>query len=132
MTPTEFVQDLFAAFGRGDVEYIVGRVAADCVWVAPGEGIPSAGTYHGKAGALEFFRKQSQSEEILGFEPKEFFANGNSVVALGFEQCRAVSTGQTASTHWAMLFRVRDGELIRFEGFYDTLAYAHAHAAVRH
>lgn len=132
MTPTEFVQDLFAAFGRGDVEYIVERIAADCVWISPGEGIPSAGTYHGKAGALDFFRKQGQTEEILRFEPKEFFANGNSVVALGFEQCRVNATGKTASTNWAMLFRVRDGELIHFEGMYDTNAYAQAHAAARH
>lgn len=127
MTPVELVQDLYAAFGRGDIAHITARLTPDCVWVAPGQGIPSAGTYRGPEGALEFFRKLASSEDILRFEPREFFSSGNSVVALGFEQCRSKQTGKTAVTNWAMLFRIRDGKVSHFETHYDTAAYVAAH-----
>jgi ketosteroid isomerase-like protein len=126
-TAVGLVRSLYEAFGRGDIAYILEHVAADCRWVAPGEGIPNAGTYTGPEGAGEFFRKLNKSEQVLGFEPKEFFANGDDVVVLGTEQCKAIATGKGMSTNWAMLFRVRDGKIAYWESFYDTEAYARAH-----
>jgi ketosteroid isomerase-like protein len=127
MTSVELVQSLYEAFGRGDLEFILARVATDCRWIAPGEGIPHAGVYTGPAGAAEFFRKIAESETITRFEPLEFFTKDDDVVALGYEECRSKQTGKTAATNWAMLFRVRGGQVVHFEIFYDTAAYLRAH-----
>lgn len=125
----ELIQDLYAAFGRGDIGYILDHLSDDCRWVSPGDGLPNAGVFEGKAGAAEFFQKLAASEEITRFEPREFFVNGDSVVALGYEESRSKLTGRTAQTNFAMLFRVREGKVSHFEGFFDTGAYARMHQA---
>ena len=97
--------------------------------MAAGAGIPSAGTYTGPAGVAEFFQKLAATEDVTRFEPREFFTNGDVVVAYGYEECRIKSNGATCSTNWMMLFRVRAGMVTHFETCYDTAAYARAHAA---
>lgn len=129
MTTIEQVQDLYAAFGRGDIGYILGRVAPDCQWIAAGEGIPNAGVYTGSEGAAAFFQKLAETEEVTRFEPREFFTNAaGDVVAHGFEECRIIANGRMVKTNWMMLFRFRDGKVAHFETFYDTSAYAAGHA----
>jgi hypothetical protein len=129
MTPVELIQDLFAAFGRGDIAYILANVAPDCQWIAPGEGIPNSGHYTGPEGVARFFENLAASETVTAFEPRQFFSSGNDVVALGYEACTVNANGRSVGTNWAMHFTVRDGKLARFESYYDTAAYARAHAA---
>ncbi|MBI2684871.1 MAG: nuclear transport factor 2 family protein [Acidobacteria bacterium] len=128
-TPTELVQALFSAFGRGDIAFILNHVAGSATWISPGTGIPASGKYSGPAGAAQFFQNLAASEEITRFEPREFVAAGNNVIALGYEECTSRATGKKAATNWAMLFRVDGGKVTHWEAFYDTSAYAIAHAA---
>ena len=127
MTPTQLVQSLFEAFGRGDIPFILERVSPDCRWVTPGRAIPYAGTYHGRDGAAQFFTRLAESEEFLAFEPREFIADGENVIALGYEKCRVRPTGKEASTDWSMLFRVRNGLVVEYRSWFDTEAYANAY-----
>ena len=126
-TSVDLVKNLYAAFGKGDIGFILAHVAPDCQWISAGEGIPLSGTYVGPEGAAEFFQKLASSEEVTRFEPWEFFTNGDDVVAYGCEEVRVKSNGNTAATNWMMLFRVSGGMVTRFETFYDTSAYARAH-----
>jgi len=125
-TSTDLVRSLFEAFGRRDIPFILDRVAADCRWICPGE-MPYSGSYTGPAGAAEFFQKLSAGEEITRFEPGEYFTNGDDVVVLGYEEARALSTGKTAASHWAMIFRVRGGKVTHWQQHFDTGAYARAY-----
>lgn len=124
----EAVQSLYAAFQRGDLAYILQNVTPDTVWVNQGpSGIPSSGTYHGPEGVQTFFNRLLSSEKITHFEPSEYFTDGkDSVVALGREACNTVA-GKEVSTNWAMVFRLRDGKVARWESYYDTGAYLLAH-----
>jgi ketosteroid isomerase-like protein len=126
-TPTELIQSMFEAFGRGDINFIVERLAPDCRWIVPGRGIPSAGIYNGREGAARFFQVLSETEKITRFEPREYFTHGDDVVVLGFEEIQVIATGKKATTNWAMLFRVRDGQVASYESFFDTAAAAGAH-----
>ena len=126
-TSVDLVKDLYAAFGRGDIGYILSHLSPDCEWINAGEGIPSAGSYTGPAGVAEFFQKLDAAEEVTRFEPREFFTNGDDVVAYGYEECRIKANGNTVSTNWMMLFRVSGGKVTRWESFYNTSAYAIAH-----
>ena len=127
-SPIELIQSLFAAFGRGDIEFILAHIADDATWVSTGPGIPSAGVYSGPSGAAEFFRIQHETELVTRFEPREFLANGNTVVALGFEACQVRRTGKAAATSWAMHFRTDGDKVTHVELFYDTATYALAHS----
>jgi ketosteroid isomerase-like protein len=128
-TAIDQVEEMYAAFGRGDIAYILNCLTPDCEWIAPGQGIPNAGTYTGPQGVAEFFQRLAASEEVTEFEPREFFVSesGEAVVALGHEACRIVGNGRRVSTNWVMRFQLRDGKVSRWESFYDTSAYAAAH-----
>lgn len=125
----ELVQSLFAAFGSGDIEFILSHIADGASWVAPGPAaIPNAGHYTGPAGVADFFHKLGDSETVTRFEPREFLANGDTVVALGHEECQSRKTGKTATTNWAMRFRIAGDKVIEWESYYDTAAYVAAHS----
>jgi ketosteroid isomerase-like protein len=123
----ELVQNLFAAFGKGDVQFILDHVADDCRWVAPGEGIPASGVHIGPAGVGHFFQTLVATEQITLFEPRNYFQKGDEVVVLGAEEMQVIKTGKRAATNWVMVFGVSDAKVTRFEMFFDTAAYARAH-----
>jgi ketosteroid isomerase-like protein len=128
VTATEVVQSLFEAFGRGDIAFILDRLTEDCRWKMPAQGrIPVSGEYFGPAGAARFFQTLEESEEIILFEPREFFEKGDDVVVLGTEEMRVRKNGNRARTDWAMLFRLHEGRVAQWEIFFDTDAYARAH-----
>jgi uncharacterized protein len=56
------IQDLYAAFGRGDVDFIVSKLADDVRWVSHFESIvPWSGDFSGKERIPKFFEAIFQS-----------------------------------------------------------------------
>ncbi len=122
---TKLVQDAFAAFGRGDIAALLEIMDDSVVWtpiagVAPE--IPTAKEWRGKAGVAEFFQKLAAQQTFQVFEPREFIAQGNSVVVLGHYECTATGSGKKFASDWVMIFTLRDGKLIRFREFADSAA----------
>jgi len=123
------VQEAYASFGRGDIEALFGSLDENVEWVLPGEGlIPQAGTYHGRDGVARFFQLLSETTEFATFEPGEFVAQGDHVVALGTYKGSARATGRTFEANWAMSFVIRDGKVVKFREYTDTGAIAPAFA----
>ena len=54
------VKDGYAAFGRGDIQSLLGMLSDNVEWQIPGEGLPLSGTYRGRDGVGQFFQKLSQ------------------------------------------------------------------------
>src|SRR3979409_1691652 len=83
---TKVVQDAYAAFGRGDVQTLLGYVDENILW-KPVHGtarhVPTAGERRGKGAVGEFFRIVSEQVNFLRFEPREFVAQGDKDVAIG-------------------------------------------------
>ena len=67
--------------------------------------------------------------EFESFEPREYVAQGDKVVALGTERGRVRATGKTFDNPWALVFTVRDGLITEFRGYEDTAAVASAFRA---
>lgn len=130
MNPQEnvqIVQGMYAAFGEGNIQAILSPLTNDVEWVDGGAPLlPFTGTYHGPQGAGEFFKKLLEHQEFLGFEPKEFVAQGDTVVALGYIKARSKATGKTWESDWAMTFHLQNGKVKKFRAFYDTAAAAEA------
>jgi uncharacterized protein len=117
------VQQMYAAFARGDIATLLDAVADDVDWQWLGPtGLPYAGLRRGRTEVAQFFSAIDQAIEVQQFEPREFIAQNDRVVVLGHERSRVRSTGRTFEQEWAHVYSLRDGKVVRFRGYEDTAA----------
>lgn len=130
MTPAsnlQKVQELYAAFGRGDVPFILSSLAPDITWVVQGPAtLPMFGTRRGREGVAQFFQTIGQNLVIEEFEPRQFVVQGDQVVVFGFERGRAIRTGGRYEGEWAHSFTFRNGQVIAFKEYCNTAAFVEA------
>jgi ketosteroid isomerase-like protein len=122
------VQEMFHAFGRGDAAALISMLSEDVVWyiAGPAELIPYAGERRGHEGVMQFLAGIGGSVEFERFEPREFVAQNDKVVALGFERGRVKANGRMFDNPWALVFTVRDGKVSEFRSYEDSAAVAAA------
>ena len=122
-TSTEIVKEMYAAFGRGDVPAILERVADEVDWefVGPAS-LAYAGPRRNRTEVAAFFAAIPQADEIHVFEPREFIDAGEHVTVLGWEQSKALETGQEFSSEWVHVFTLKNGKVTRWRGFFNTAA----------
>ena len=115
----ETVGKLYEAFGRGDVAHIVDQCTDDVRWMSHFDAIvPWAGDFSGKANVSKFFEAIGANSNITRFEPKEFVAQGDTVVSSGSLDITANSTGKSATTRWAFIWKLRNGKVYDYEQFH--------------
>ena len=119
------VKDFFAAIGRGDKEGLLALVAEDIEWIVPGEDWPLAGTHRGHAGLAGLLETASNSIET-STEPREFVAQGDRVLVVGFARGKIKATNKTFEDDWIFAITVRDGRLTNIREYVDTQALARA------
>ena len=121
---TNTVKAMYAAFGRGDIPALLNSLADRIEWEIPGrqDGIPFAGTYRGRDSVGQFFTLMAESIDYNLFEPREFIAQGNQVIALGRYKATAKPSGNTFETEWAMAWTLSEGKATHFRVYDDTSA----------
>jgi ketosteroid isomerase-like protein len=121
INPTEIVKTMFAAFGEGNMDDLKKTLSEDSVWVYHGtEEIPYTGTYKGKEEVVKFIGNIVGNVDILGFQPKHFFEEGNRVVVLGNEKQRIKKNGKLLDQDWVQSFVVEDGLITRLDEYANT------------
>lgn len=126
---TQVVKDAYAAFQRGDVNGILARVADNVDWeaVKGTEGVMlTAGKRRGRPAVGEFFSQVNSSIAFEAFEPREFVAQGDTVVAIGQYRGKSKETGRPFTSDWVMVFTITDGKITRFREFTDSAALVRA------
>ena len=127
---TKVVQDAYAAFGRGDIQALLTNFADDIVWIAvygTGSHVPTSGERRGKAAVAEFFKQVAENVHFSRFEPKEFIATGDKVVALGhYTATTPIKKG--FDSDFAMVFTLRNGTVTHFQEFCNSAAINAAYA----
>lgn len=124
------VKDVYAAYERGDLEAVLAGFAADIVWTNPyPPQVPLAGEFRGHEGIKRFVSAIKGSSESLVFEPREFIAQGEQVVVLGWERVRVKPTGRIYENAWVHAWTVRSGKAISVRVFGDTAAVSEAFRA---
>ena len=121
----QIVKDFFAAIGSGDKQRVLALVAEDIEWIVPGEDWPLAGTRHGHAGLADLLETASKSIET-STEPREFVAQGDRVLVVGFARGKIKATNKTFEDDWIFAITVRDGKLRSIREYVDTQALARA------
>ncbi|MFN0035320.1 MAG: nuclear transport factor 2 family protein [Saprospiraceae bacterium] len=72
------IEQMFACFGQGDIPGILAKLADDVVFQNTSN-TPVGGTYHGKAGAMEYFQKLGGTSETTAIAPSNFRESGNQL-----------------------------------------------------
>jgi ketosteroid isomerase-like protein len=119
------VKDFLAAIGSGDREALLALVAEDIEWIIPGQDWPLAGTYRRHAGLATLLERASTSIET-STEPREFVAQGDRVLVVGFARGKIKATNKTFEDDWVFAITVRDGKLTSIREYVDTQALARA------
>jgi ketosteroid isomerase-like protein len=123
------VERAYESFKRGDIASLLDLLTDDVDWRLPEmENIPFAGRRSGRERVAGFFADLAESQESVKFEPREFVAQGDKVVALGSYVWRVKKNGREYGGDWAHVFTVREGKVTGFQEYMDTAAATAAHA----
>lgn len=135
-TNTETVRQVYSNFEvlgraraeRPDMKPLLSLYSDDVEWHVPAmENVPFAGPRRGIAGVRDFFAAITEGLEVLQFEPREYIAQGDKVVALGRYSWRVRATGREFSSDFAHVCTIRNGKIVRFHEYMDTAAEVRAH-----
>ena len=123
----QVVEQIYAAFERGNIQAIHHLLADDVDWEFPGpEDIPFGGGRRGREIVAQFFTSADETVEVEKFEPQAFVAQGDRVIVLGYERVRVKSTGHFYETDWVHVWTVREGKVVRLREYSDTAAIVKA------
>ena len=126
----QLVQELYGAFGRGDVPAILDQLTDDVVFFDPGAPeVPHAGRYRGRQEVGSYFARIAETMEIEEFAPTEFLAQADRVVVLGSLRARVKDTGRSYDNEWVMVWTLRDGKVAGYQIYEDTARELAAHGA---
>jgi len=118
---TQIIQNIYAAFGQGNIPAILNALASDVEWIHTAAPlVPFSGTYRGTQGVGEFFKKLVEHQDTLVFEPREFVAQGETVAVFGSIKGRSKATGKSYETDWAMKWSLQNGKVKKFHHFFDS------------
>lgn len=124
---TKIVRQAYDYFKSGNIEGVLSLMSNDVDWRLPKvENMPHSGTRKGIEQVTEFFSTLAGAQEAKQFEPKEFIAQGDRVVALGHYDWKVKANGREFESDFAHVFTVRDGKVVSFEEYFDTAPAAAA------
>jgi ketosteroid isomerase-like protein len=125
------VRSIYEAFGRGDIPAVLGAMSPDMEW-REAENFPYAdgNPYRGHEALLNgvFVRLAGEWDGYSAL-PEEFLDAGDTVVVLGRYTGGFKATGKRIDAQMAHVWRVRDGKVVRFHQYVDTLQIARATGA---
>ncbi len=125
---SDIIRELYAAFANGDVPGVVEALDAEIRWTEA-EGFPYGGTYVGPDAVLtNVFARLGSEWEGYAAVPHAFVAEGDTVVALGDYGGTYKATGKSFSAPFAHVWTLREGKVVRFQQYTDTVL---VQAAVR-
>jgi len=122
----QVVKEFFAAMGRSDKQGLLALTSEDIEWIIPGEDWPLAGTHRGHAGLADLLQKASEKMETSVMEHREYVAQGDRVLVVGFAKGKIKATNRTWEDDWVFAITVRNGKLTNIREYIDTQALARA------
>jgi ketosteroid isomerase-like protein len=123
------VEPLYAAFGRGDIDYIVAASDPNIAWISNADPalLSFGGKHRGIEGVRSFFRELAANIDTDCYQPRHFFGGPDFVAVLGRSVSRSMGTGEPFEEEWMHLLRIMNGKLTEVRIFHDTHALVQAH-----
>ena len=126
MNNVEIIKSLYHAFSLGDIEAVFAILAPDVEWIES-EGIPYGGTFIGHDAIMNgVFGKIGAEWENFTATVHEYIDAGDSVVTLGVDRGTYKATGKTMQAPTASVWTLKEGKVVKFVQYIDTLAVFNA------
>jgi uncharacterized protein len=125
MNPVTIVQDIYAAFGRGDIPAILDHIADDIAWEAWADnfaqraGVPWLTPQHNKAGVQAFFERVAQFH-IAEFSVLSLMSNDQQVAAEIRIEATVPGGGCYRDEEVHVWTFNEDNKLVHFRHYVDT------------
>ncbi len=121
----QLVQQMFAAFGQGNLPAVLETLAEDVDWQSPTTRtqpteISWAKPRHSREEVATFFKELLEKVQPERLETLEFTAQGDRVIVEGRNRGTVKSTGRAYEHDWVMVFTLREGKIVRYRHYYDT------------
>src|SRR6185436_14996910 len=95
------VQQVYADFGKQNVEGVLNSLTDDIIWSDAGyPGIPYSKKRNGKKEVMNFFMDLGGTVSFTEFAPQTFYADGDAVIVKGFFAGKANGTGKSFASDW--------------------------------
>ena len=121
------VKEMYAAFGRGDVETILNHTTADVSWEFEAPAALSwSGIRKGRSEAMGFFAGIAAEQENPVLKMTDFFSTVDTVAAFGRYDATVKAPGKRVSTPVAHYFKFRDGKVSRYVNIINSGAFVEA------
>jgi ketosteroid isomerase-like protein len=121
------VQDMYAAFGRGDVGFVLEQIDDECDGFGVTSGTQTGVPWHldtkvkGRAGAARYFEALASSVDHKAFEQRDFAATDDHVYATVRLVQAIHATGKTLEQPEVVHhFTFRNGKVVRCRVSEDT------------
>jgi uncharacterized protein len=124
----EIVRQLYAMWGRGDLDALYNFYDPEVEWDMTHSDVPDMGVYRGHDGVRAFFREWWAFFSEYHAEPEEYIDAGESVVVRGKDagrsRAKTVAGFETPAYYSEMprfwqVFRLRHGRVVRVEFYRD-------------
>ena len=130
MNNVDLIKAGYADFLSGNIPAVVERFADDINFtIAGAPEVPYAGTYRTRDELIGFFQNLDANVNISVFEPREYFVDGDRVVALGHYQGEVRKSGQSFASDWAMAWTIRAGQIVGMQELVDPTPLKRAFGA---
>ena len=122
----ETIQRVYEAFGRGDVDAILGVLTDDIDWASEASvtNAPWHGVRKSKTEVADFFESLGATIDVLEFTPLAFAANDDDVMVVIRFEMKVRATGRSGVMELHHWWRLRDGKVWRYRGTEDTALVA--------
>ena len=122
-TNINHLQQLYAAFGRGEIDAIAAACTDDVSWgtdTSVQNEVPWYRIRSGRDGVVDFFSTLANEVDFERFEPNLWAAAGDQVLVRVDYTYRFKKNGKSAAATGIHAFTVRDGKVSQFRAYEDT------------
>jgi ketosteroid isomerase-like protein len=122
VTNVDIIKRLYKAFEEGDIDAVFEVLDPNIEWIEA-DGIPYAGRFVGYDAIRDgVFAKIGAEWDNFTAEVHEFIDGGDVVVTLGTDGGIYKGTGKKMRAPTASVWRLKDGKVIYFRQYIDSLA----------
>ena len=122
MSNVDVIKRLYRAFSEGDLDTVFSLIDPSVEWIES-EGIPYGGVFVGHEAILNgVFAKIGAEWDDFTANVDQFIDAGDIVVTLGTDSGTFKATGKRMAAPTATVWTLKDGKVVKFRQYIDTLA----------